>query len=363
MDVNLISKILREIGYIFIIDDLDSFSSIYVVADTSNIKEDTVTNIVNISRGVVCASISEKKTRELNIPRLPLYRGNSPFNFYLSIEARHDVTTGISSSDRATTLQALTNTKDAKLDLVTPGHIFPIVAKNGGVLVRSGIAEAALDVLGIVLKQSIEVSAFSHCLDAQGSLATLDSLKDEINKSAVVSISDLIKYRLNNEILIDEYAKTTLPTANGIFRAHCYKSKIDGTEHLALIKGKLPKEKEADKSAAYLVRVQSENRYNDLFNLKGNLTLDKIQKSLAKIDSIGEGVFVYIRHPRNIFTDPESEHSFQNPKQVMSLREYGIGAQILKTLGIESIKLLSSNNKDIVGIDLFNLKIEERILL
>jgi len=302
----------------------------------------------------------------------------------VSVDARMGITTGISASDRALTLRALARTSDPKLDLVMPGHIFPLRAKNGGVLIRAGIAEAALDLLKLARSQiasdarsshTRDVGAIIHCLDEKGEIlnqAGLDRLASE-HGFPQVKISDIIQYRLSNESLVEKVAESNLPVEDsGHFRAIVFRSLVDGAEHLALVKGEISQQTDAQLSAPVMTRMQAENRLGDLLgvqNVRDGSSRQFVSSrkligdALKRLEQQGRGVFVYLRHPRKSRLQQEIEALSTNvsSRPQMELREFGMGIQILKQLGVKRISLLSNSQRDVPRLSAFNLEIVDRI--
>ena len=363
-DLKSVSDHIRSGELLLLVDDVGSRRKAYFFCAAATVTPDQISYVVNHGRGVVCAAISEARVQELNLPPMVRTKGALGIDFTISVESRRGVTTGISASDRAQTLKTLATTKDSKLDLVTPGHIFPIRAKAGGVLVRSDIAEAAVDLL--ILAELSPVGMLSHCLDEQGELLSdqeVDALPDRLKLSAV-SISDVIRFRLSSESIVEMVAEAKLPTSfGGEFRAFCFISRTDHAEHLALVKGDLSSLGADGKQEPVLARVQAENRFSDLLGLDSPPGLERIRAALRSIEARGRGVFVYVRHPRkgNLAEQAAALSRQQDfGGSAGELREHGIGAQILSELGVSRIELLTNSSRDIPGISAFNLEVVGR---
>ena len=356
---------LKSGRLVLLLDEAPAARRYYLVGAAELVTADIISFIVNHARGVVCAAISEKRTKELGLPSMSPRRQTPAIDFAVSVEARSGVTTGISAADRANTLKTLAITKEPRIDLVTPGHIFPLRAKDGGVLVRSDIAEAAVDLM--IMAGLSPVAVFSHCLSESGSFMEAPEA-EELCKSfkiPVVGMTDLIRRRLASETIIEQIAEAKLPTEYaGEFDAYCYRSKIDQAEHLALVKGDLSETGVDSLQKPVLVRVQSEHRLGDLLGLQANFGLTRIREALAAIERRGRGVFVYVRHPRKGILAEQAQLFASDGKAApaaQQLREYGIGAQMLRALNVKRIELLTNSATDIGGIEAFNLEIVGRV--
>lgn len=354
---------LKARGSVLLVDDVGPVISGFIICSAATITESDVAFLVNHARGIVCAALPEEIHVALSLKLMSEKPPVSGFEFTVSVEARHGVSTGISAADRAQTLRVLSSTKEPTVDLVQPGHIFPVVARKGGVLVRSDVPEAAVDLLKL---SSITpcVAVFCQCLNSSGELsssAELQSLASEQNLP-LVYVSEVIRARLASEVIIERIADAKLPTAYaGMFRALAFRSVIDNAEHLVLVKGDVSLK--SRESKAVLVRVQSEHRIGDLLGLKQLLTRSTIQKALKRIDEEGRGVFVYVRHPRKgLLAKQVSELENPVPTPMSAqLREFGVGAQILSNLGIEKLRLLTNSDRDIHGLGAFHLEVVERV--
>lgn len=339
----------------------------YLVEPAIYASEKSLAKLVNLGKSVICLALPAARVEELGLPAMSVNASQiAPFDFTVSVEARHGVTTGISAADRAKTLQAIASTKNPRLDLVSPGHIFPIKVKNGGVLVRSAPAEAAVDLLKL---SSIEPAAtICHVLDEQGKFLSeknLISLAKSENLP-LVRISEIIHSRLSNEPILERIAEAALPTKiAGDFKAVCFRSKIDQAEHLALIKGTLDLKEPSGLQEPILTRVQAENKIGDLLGIGKISSRERIEHCLDLIRKEGRGIFVYIRHPRNdmLKRQIEKRTAPNSGNRAYQFREFGVGAQILSNLGAKRLRLLSNVEPEIAGLSAFDLEIVERLEL
>ncbi len=353
---------LKQGNTVLLLDDATELTTAYLVADAASITAKTISFMVNTGGGVICIALPNERIKELGLPAMASLRNSSSPDMTISVEARHGVTTGISAADRAQTLQVIATTKSPKTDLVMPGHIFPLKAKKGGVLVRSAPSEAAVDLLNAA--GLTPAAAIMQCLNQEGELLSKDEIEELIstNNLCHISISDIVQERLASRSVVERIAEATLPTKlGGELKAICFRSENDNAEHLALIKGDLKK----DTAVPVLVRVQAENRIGDLLNTSTLSNRRNIDGALGALKNSASGVFVYVRHPRKGVISEQvaalnAKPSSSKPKSSHQIRQYGIGAQILRELGIKKIRLLSNATQAVSGIDAFGLEITEQ---
>ncbi len=347
-----ISKIIAEAkqGKMFIlVDDEGRENEGDLVIPAMLCDDKKVNFMAKYGRGLICLALTEKRVMQLGLPLMSMNNeSRHKTAFTISIEARDGISTGISAFDRAKTIADAIDSKKGKEAVVSPGHIFPLKAENGGVLVRAGHTEAAVDIATLAgLNPS---GVICEIMNDDGSMARMPDLIKFAKKHQmkIATIADLIEYRRKHEKLIEvvEQKNFTSKIA-GEFLATVYKSKIDGVEHIALVKGDI------NQTASVLVRMHHLNIFLDCLDDVQNPKTGSLTKALKKISKAGNGVLVLIRQPSESISD-----LFLGEKnKEKELRNYGIGAQILSDLGIKNMTLLTNSKKSVIGLEGYGIKI------
>ncbi len=347
-----IEEILKDLSQgrmVVIVDDKNRENEGDLIFNAEKVTAEKINFMAKYARGLICLALSKERAEQLDLKLMSesnLSRHKTAFT--VSIEAKKGVTTGISAMDRSKTIKVAVSEKSSAKDLVSPGHIFPLVSKEGGVLVRAGHTEAAVDLARLSGKKSSGV--ICEIMNDDGSMARLKDLKKFCikHKLKISSIKDLIEYRIRKENFVECIQKKKINIKTfGMFNMHVFSNTIDGTQHLALIKGKI------NRKDNVLVRMHTFNIFDDFLGLKNNNELDK---SMELIDHKGKGVVVILRNPKKEIMTSSEKNSYNNK---MILKEYGIGAQILIKIGVKNIVLLTNKNKSIIGIDGFGIHIKD----
>lgn len=360
---------LRRGEMVVVVDDEDRENEGDLVAAAEKITPEMVNFMTLHGRGLICVPIPAERVMQLGLQRMvPHNREMFRTDFTVSVDAAVGVTTGISAADRARTIRVLASKESKPEDLVQPGHVFPLQAKEGGVLRRAGHTEAAVDLARLAGLDPSGV--ICEILNEDGTMARLPDLVEFCRRHGLrmCSIQDLISYRRRSEKLIEREQEVQMPTEFGEFRLFLYRSKLDGQHHVALVKG------DVGNGEPVLVRVHSECLTGDVF---GSLRCDcgpQLRAALQMIEEEGRGVLVYMRQEgRGIGLGPKI-HAYKLQEQgldtveanerlgyPMDLREYGLGAQILADLGIQKIRLLTNNPRKVVGLEGYGMEIVERL--
>jgi 3,4-dihydroxy 2-butanone 4-phosphate synthase/GTP cyclohydrolase II len=363
-------KDIEEGKMVILIDDEDRENEGDLCIAAEKITADVINFMARFGRGLICLSLTPEKVEQLNLPMMTS-NNTSSFGtaFTVSIEARKGVTTGISAHDRAHTILTAIDPKCRPEDLARPGHIFPLRAKPGGVLQRAGQTEGSVDLAK--LAGLIPAGVICEILNDDGTMARVPELMEFAAKHQlkIVTIEDLIGYRLKNERLIKRVANVKCPTRyGGDFRAIAYENAVDDNVHLALIKGNITA------NEPVLVRVHSECLTGDVFGSRRCDCGEQLRKAMETIDKEGRGVVLYMRQEGRGIGLANKLKAYELQDQGLDtveanlelgfkddLRDYGIGAQILVDLGVKQIALMTNNPRKIVGLDGYDLEIVTRV--
>ncbi|HKS39095.1 MAG TPA: 3,4-dihydroxy-2-butanone-4-phosphate synthase [Blastocatellia bacterium] len=358
---------------VIIVDDEDRENEGDLAIAAERVTPDIVNFMARYGRGLICLSLTEERLDELQIPLQVSDADNTATRgtaFCVSIEARRGVTTGISAADRATTIQVAVDPRTKPSDIARPGHTFPLRARNGGVLVRPGQTEAVVDLARIA--GLMPAGVICEIMNDDGTMSRLPELRVFAKEHGIkiISVADLVSYRMSNEVLVHRAGEARVPTVYGEYRAIAFTNDINNDTHLALVMG------EIDPEESLLVRVHSQCVLGDVFGSLRDDTGWQLQRALEMISDEGHGVLLYLKQEgRGVglvnqlrayrLMDEQDKDAVEADAAVlgqkMDPRDYGIGAQILHELGVRKMRLITNHPVKRAAIEGFDLEITDRV--
>jgi 3,4-dihydroxy 2-butanone 4-phosphate synthase/GTP cyclohydrolase II len=369
---NTIDEAIEELQkgrMIILVDDEDRENEGDLCMAAEKVTPEAINFMAKYGRGLICLSLTPERVEALKLPMMT-DENSSPYGtaFTISIEAKRGVTTGISAHDRAKTILTAIDPKTKPEDLARPGHVFPLRARPGGVLQRVGHTEGSVDLAR--LAGLYPAGVICEIMNDDGTMARVPELMEFARRHnlKIVTIKDLIKYRMRTERLVKRIAITNLPTEYGDFTAIGYSNLVDSNVHIALVKGEISPDEPV------LVRVHSECLTGDVFGSKRCDCGEQLHKAMEMIEKEGRGVILYMRQEGRGIGLENKLKAYELQDRGLDtveaniqlgfkpdLRDYGIGAQILVDLGVKNMRLMTNNPKKIVGLEGYGLKVVERV--
>ncbi len=356
---------IRAGRMIILMDDEDRENEGDLCMAAEKVTPEAINFMAKHGRGLICLPVTAEKARALNLTAMAR-ENKSPLGtaFTVSIDARHGISHGQSAADRAATILTAIREDAVAQDLVTPGHVFPLIARNGGVLVRTGQTEGSVDLARMAgLKPA---GVICEIMRDDGSMARLADLEGfaERHRLKIATVADLIQYRLRNDSLVHCLGEARLPTRFGEFRARAYQSQVDGSEHLVLMRG------EIDPEEPILVRAHAEYLPGDVFGFQSRNTGEMLHRAMTRIAQEERGVVLYLRRETmagdidlRFPAGEEDRPSTSSRDRLSDFRDYGIGAQILRDVGVRKIRLLTNYPRRLVSLPGYGLDIVECVPL
>jgi 3,4-dihydroxy 2-butanone 4-phosphate synthase/GTP cyclohydrolase II len=362
---------IRQGRMVIVVDDEDRENEGDLTAAAAKVTPETINFMAKYGRGLICLAMTGERLDQLQIPMM-VGENTSRFGtaFTVSIEARHGVTTGISAADRAKTILTAIDPKTVPSDLARPGHVFPLRARPGGVLMRAGQTEASVDLARMA--GLYPAGVICEVMNEDGTMARVPELMKVARQHGIkiVTVADIIAYRLKNETFVKRVAEAAFPTEFGDFDLIAFENLLDQENHIALVKGKI------DSETPVIVRVHSQSTMADVFHSLRSGGRNELAAALKAIQDAGKGVLVYLRQEEKgkSLVDEIKSYAIQeagaNPVEddissgsSTDLRIYGIGAQILRALGVKRIRLLTNHPKKIIGLQGYGITVVEQIHL
>jgi 3,4-dihydroxy 2-butanone 4-phosphate synthase/GTP cyclohydrolase II len=364
---------IRQGRMIVLVDDEDRENEGDLTMAAEKITPDAINFMAKYGRGLICLTLTEQRCDDLHLPLMsPINTSAHGTAFCEAIDARFGITTGISAADRATTILAAIDPKTRPQDLARPGHIFPLRARNGGVLVRAGQTEASVDLARIAGLR--DAGVICEIMNEDGTMSRVPQLLEfcKQHNLKILTVADLIRYRMRHERYVRRIAEAVLPTRYGDFRMIAYASDVDHDQHIALIRGELEGQTPA------LVRVHSHCLTGDVFGSTACDCSELVSRSLAAIAAEDRGVFLYLHHTGRGFGIESSGEPGALPqihfhsrgqldrepaRQRMVQHESGIGAQILIDLGLKDIRIITNHPKKVVALEGYGIRIADQVPL